>query len=330
MLVIHLLGSILIILLGARFFTNGVEWLGVRLGLARGAVGSVLAAIGTALPETMIPLAALLSGRGEVAEEIGVGAILGAPFMLGTAGLALVGCTALLCRRRGNGLSVDRGCVYRDLRFFLISYVTAVTAAFLPGWMRIAVVLVLLTTYLVFFVSALTQGARCGEDDNLAPLLVAPRHSCPPLPLIVGQVLFAFMLIIGGAKVFVGAVGWIAHDLGVPAFVFSLLLAPLATEMPELSNSVLWIREGKDTLALGNVTGAMVFQSSVVPCIGILFTTWELTPTALASALLALGSTLLAYLCLVCKGRLSSLLLLIFGAFCYLAFFTVVVVLGLK
>jgi len=260
-IVFHLVTSIIVILLGARFFTNGVEWLGVRLGLARGAVGSVLAAIGTALPETMIPVAALLSGRGEAAAEVGIGAILGAPFMLSTAGLALAGCAALLCRRRGEGLAVDCGYVYRDLRFFLLSYVTAILAAFLPGWMRVAVVVMLLATYLVFFVSALTQGVRCGEGENLTPLLVAPRFHRPPVVLIFGQVFLAFGLIMGGARVFVEAVGWIAHDLGVPVFVFSLLLAPLATEMPELSNSVLWIKERKDTLALGNITGAMVFHS---------------------------------------------------------------------
>ncbi|MGQ9756291.1 MAG: sodium:calcium antiporter [Desulfotomaculales bacterium] len=267
MVVVHLAISIVIILLGARFFTNGVEWLGVRLGLARGAIGSVLAAIGTALPETMIPVTAFLSGRGEAAEEVGVGAILGAPFMLSTAGLAFAGCAAMLCRRGGEGLAVDRGCVYRDLRFFLMAYVSAILAAFLPGWMRAAVVAVLLTTYLVFFISALTQGPRCTEGENLVPLLVAPRFHRPPLALIFAQVLFAFGLIMGGARVFVEAVGWMAYELGIPVVVFSLLLAPLATEMPELSNSVLWIRERKDTLALGNITGAMVFQSCVTnPC----------------------------------------------------------------
>src|SRR5439155_1713956 len=73
------------ILAGAELFTNGIEWFGRKLQLAEGAVGSVLAAVGTALPETMIPIIAILSGSGSAASHgIGVGATLGAPFMLAT------------------------------------------------------------------------------------------------------------------------------------------------------------------------------------------------------------------------------------------------------
>ncbi|MBI4389541.1 MAG: sodium:calcium antiporter, partial [Nitrospinae bacterium] len=52
---ILLIASFVLILLAAELFTNGVEWLGDKLNLTQGAVGSILAAIGTALPETIIP-----------------------------------------------------------------------------------------------------------------------------------------------------------------------------------------------------------------------------------------------------------------------------------
>jgi cation:H+ antiporter len=48
--VLLLLLSIAIVLAGALLFTNGVEWLGAKLDLGQGAVGSLLAAVGTALP----------------------------------------------------------------------------------------------------------------------------------------------------------------------------------------------------------------------------------------------------------------------------------------
>src|SRR4026208_289758 len=50
--------ALVIILLAAELFTNGIEWFGHKLNLAEGAVGSVLAAVGTALPGTVIPLGA--------------------------------------------------------------------------------------------------------------------------------------------------------------------------------------------------------------------------------------------------------------------------------
>ena len=55
-----MLVALAVILVAAELFTNGIEWFGHKLNLAEGAVGSVLAAVGTALPETMIPLVAIL------------------------------------------------------------------------------------------------------------------------------------------------------------------------------------------------------------------------------------------------------------------------------
>ncbi|MBC7106121.1 MAG: sodium:calcium antiporter, partial [Firmicutes bacterium] len=90
-----LAASLGLILAGAKLFTNGVEWLGRKLGWGDNAVGSILAALGTALPESMIPVVAILFGSGEASDAVGVGAILGAPFMLSTAGFFLVGLASL-------------------------------------------------------------------------------------------------------------------------------------------------------------------------------------------------------------------------------------------
>ncbi|MDI6710544.1 MAG: sodium:calcium antiporter [Thermoanaerobacterales bacterium] len=315
--------ALAVILLGARFFTNGVEWLGLRLGLARGAVGSVLAAIGTALPETMIPVVAIVLGRGEdAAQEVGVGAILGAPFMLSTMGFILAGLSAVILFRRGRGgrLTPQPALTRRDLGFFLGTYLLAIGSAFLPGGTRTYVVYALLGAYVMFLARALTQGEPVGEGGNgegPGPLLVAPRLAVPPLWLILGQVIAAFLIVMGGAKVFVNSVADMASGFGVAPLVFSMLVAPVATELPELCNSVIWIRERKDTLALGNITGAMVFQGSIVPCVGIAFTNWELTPAAMASAGLAVISAFLAYWFIGRRGYLNGWLLIGTGALFY-------------
>jgi cation:H+ antiporter len=103
-------------------------------------------------------------------------------------------------------------------------------------------------------------------------------------------VLTALGLIIGGAYLFVSEIEIVSDLLGLPPLIVSLIIAPLATELPETFNSVLWVRQGKDTLAMGNISGAMVFQSSVPVAIGVIFTTWKLTSTALLSASIALAS----------------------------------------
>src|SRR5438876_7429641 len=126
------------ILLGAEVFTNGVEWLGKRLGLGEGATGSVLAAIGTAMPETVVPVVAILFTNTVKGDEIGVGAILGAPFMLATLVMLLIGVTAYVYRDRRKRLTlrVDRAHASRDLGFFLVCYSVAVGLALLPDPVR--------------------------------------------------------------------------------------------------------------------------------------------------------------------------------------------------
>ena len=111
--------------------------------------------------------------------------------------------------------------------------------------------------------------------------------------------------------------------LGVEALVLALVLAPLATELPEKVNSFFWVREGKDALALGNVSGAMVFQSTIPVGIGLIFTQWSLDANAIVSIGLGLVGGLLAYECLHRAKRFS--LPAVFGWFGLYASFIVVV-----
>jgi cation:H+ antiporter len=114
----------------------------------------------------------------------------------------------------------------------------------------------------------------------------------------------AVLGIILGAEIFVHEVQILSESLGAAPLIVSLLITPIATELPEKFNSVLWIRRRKDTLALGNITGAMVFQATFPVSVGLLFTTWQLDTTGLVSGLLALLSGTVFYLTLRIRHRL--------------------------
>ena len=123
--ILILIIAFLIILLGAELFTNSIEWFGRKLNLAEGAVGSVLAAVGTALPETMIPIIAILFATGEASNEVGVGAILGAPFMLATLAMFVTGVAVLFVRNRrttGDTMPVDTKVLSHDMGYFAVAY----------------------------------------------------------------------------------------------------------------------------------------------------------------------------------------------------------------
>ena len=323
---IELVLALVAILVAAILFTNAVEILGERLGLAQGATGSVLAAVGTALPETTIPIVAILGAAitgadPETAGEIGVGAILGAPFLLATLAMFLMGIAAIGYRTRrssGTRLDIDTQTTRRDLGFFLVFYALAIIAGVLPlpGFLKVIGGLGLISVYVFYVVQTIRAGGgSSGETPD--KLRLWPGSTPAPTWAVAGQLVGALGIMIVGARFFVDAVESGAIAFGIPAGLIALILAPLATELPEKVNSILWIGDGKntDTLAVGNVTGAMVFQSTIPVAVGVMFTPWALGGLSLLSAGLALVSGALLYLVLRRSETLEARHLLVGGAF---------------
>jgi cation:H+ antiporter len=323
--------SLLVILAGAELFTNGIEWVGEGFGLSEGAVGSVLAAVGTALPETLLPIIAIASGH-EAGDEIGIGAILGAPFMLTTLAMVVIAVSLLWFGRggrRSTDLQIDKRAIGQDLGYFLVMYSLAVLAGLLgikAVDFALAIVLVVGYGYYVRRHFQADDEASTESGGEIHPLYVWGwlRRVVRTLPVWTkdrsvaapfAQVAIALGAIVLGAELFVDAVNGLGEKAGIPPLAFSLLVAPVATELPEKFNSVLWIRRGKDTLAMGNMTGAMVFQSSFPVTIGLLFTHWELAHEALVAAAIALVAGSVLWLTLRIRGRLSAPLLLLQGVF---------------
>jgi len=323
--IVVLILSLIVILFAAALFTNGIEWLGKKLKLSEGAVGSVLAAVGTALPETMIPIVAILTGH-EDSSHVGIGAILGAPFMLATLAFFVVGVSAVAFKKRKQGklLMVDASIFQRDIRFFLIVFALAAAMAFVHiQWLRYIVALLLVVLYVIYVYHTVRDGQTDGETE-IEPLVFARKMDEPGMFPVVTQVLVALLLIVGGARYFIDSITLVSQSLHVSPLLLSLLISPVATELPEKFNSIFWMRDGKDTLAMGNITGAMVFQSSVVPALGIAFTSWELSLTALISVILALLSSGIVYGYSLRRKQLNANVLIFSGSF-YLVFVIYVV-----
>ena len=295
--------------------------------MRQGAVGSLLAAVGTALPESMIAIVAIVgpvisgdtSGDGAL---IGIGAILGAPFMLATLAMFVVGVSAVVFRDRrdqGTGLRIDPATIGRDIGFFLIFFAVAAGVGLveMPIILKVVIAIVLAIGYGVYVKRTLTSGEHLEEVPER--LLMLPRTQDPPFWAVLFQTLASLGVIIAGAHFFVDAVEHAAEGLGLPAGLVALVLAPLATELPEKFNSVFWMRDGKDTLALGNITGAMMFQSTIPVAFGVLFTPWDLQPLDLFAVLLALVSGGLIFYTLKRSGTLKAGRLMVGGLF-YVAF----------
>jgi cation:H+ antiporter len=339
--------GLVVILLGAELFTNGIEWFGQKLDLAEGAVGSVLAAVGTALPETLIPIVAIVfSGHaadgGDSGHGVGVGAILGAPFMLGTLAMLVTGVAVWTQRKKrptGDLVLVDTAVLRKDVAYFFVAYLIAVGTAFVPsdaGIVRLGAAVVLIGLYALYVRAHFIADPNVDAVDlphlrELAPLRlhgwdVTGKRAEPLVPrlrIVNFQVLLAVGLILGGSVVFVQAVEHLSGALGVPPIILALIVAPIATELPEKFNSVIWVRQAKDTLALGNITGAMVFQSCIPTVFGMLLAAdaWKVdfhsteSVLSFASAGIAFLSMAVIFLPTIRSGRLTARALCLGGVF---------------
>ena len=284
MIFVELLAMLLVILIAAEVFTNALEHLGEKLGISEGVTGSLFAAVGTALPETMVPLLALLAGTQNAAtnEEIGVGAILGAPLMLATLSISLM--TISVWKRRGTQghLRPERTGLTRDLNFFIIAFSFAAVAMYVPHTLsavRYGISACMVLIYFVYVMMTLKASKALVEEGHATEaggVMFLCKIGLPNnMTVIVIQLILGLALLVAGAKGFIHGIEAASAILGISALILSLLIIPIATELPEKVNSILWIRKGKDTLAFGNITGAMVFQGTLLPAIGIMLTPWE-------------------------------------------------------
>lgn len=324
---ILLLIALGIILLGATVFTNGLEWFGKKMHLSDGAVGSIFAAVGTALPETLVPIVAIMFGSADAGHKIGVGAIIGAPFMLGTLAFFISGLAVMLNRSKRADypvMRVDTVVMRRDMEYFLILYAVAIAASFLGGHpvIKTFIALSLFLCYGGYVLKTLRGGgepeAHEIEESEIDPCYFAPKSHDPHMSIIAFQVLSSLLLIVWGSYIFVEKVQIISLQMGISPFILAMIIAPIATELPEKFNSVIWIGKGKDTLAIGNVTGAMVFQGSMITAIGIMMTDWRLNTAALITVALTFASVGIAYAQIRWKKHLTPGTLLVGGVFYFL------------
>lgn len=326
-----LLAALCIILLGSELFTNAVEHVGQRFGLSEGLVGSVLAAVATALPEAVVPVIAVFFSGGDRAmgEAVGTGAILGSPLMLITLAMALIGLASGLRRGWNAQLRPETSGLLRDLAYFTVAYSIACITLFVPagsGDVRAMAGFALLFLYFYYVYNTVLASSLLVKQGHGTqahkPLLLAQAGILPVRLWESLQLALGVVLIVAGAKMFVWGVERLAGFSGLDAMALSLLVIPVATEMPEKLNSILWVRRGKDTLAFGNVTGAMVFQGTLLPAFGMQLAVW--TPSR--PVLLTMGVTFAGVLwifLLALRRHLTPFGLMLNGLG-YLAFFALI------
>lgn len=296
-MILNFVLALLIIVVAAELFTNATEWAGYRLHLGQGATGSLLAGIGTALPETVVPIVALVHGAPS-ASRVATGAVLGSSFLLLTLGVAFTG-AAVMSRRQEPSISVAPGQVHRDLGAFVIAFTLVCIAMLLPQTARYGVGAVLIAIYAGYVV--VTVRGREPAESMPEPLHLTrwQARASTHWVFIATQLVIAVAGLVLGSNIFVSGLTDTATALHVDALVLALIVVPVATELPETLNSILWIRSRDDGLAFGNVAGSATFQACILGAIGVVFTPWRPGSAGVVGA----GLTLITALWLLWRLR---------------------------
>lgn len=281
-----LLGTAALIYLACEYFVNGVEWAGRQMAVGQQATGSILAAFGTALPESAITLVAVAFGATDAQRELGVGAALGGPLVLATIAYATVGIVLLASRQTLPDTPAIRAEFQRlshDQTWFLWIFLCKVALGLVLFAWKPWLGVLFLAAYAVYFRKEMAAGDDL-DEGLLEPLKFAPRHAHPPRWAVAAQTLLALLVIFWASHVFVQQLDALGPQLGIRPQLLALLLCPIATELPETLNAVIWVRQGKHRLALANISGSMMIQATVPTAFGLFFTRWMFDESLIAAA----------------------------------------------
>lgn len=330
----YLLHSVLIVILlgliiyDCVLFTNSAENFGKEYNLSNGVVGGLIAAIGTALPETIVPLVAVIGSvitekSIEVGEDIALGAVLGSPFLLSTVAFFVTGLAVCVCsvvKKRTCKMCANPIVLIRDLKFFAVSYSTAILCAFIPSKpIKFCIATFLFAYYFWYVYKTIKKDFGCDCEAEMTDELIFAKtfnQKRNKRALVLIQIAFSLIFLVVLAHFFVNEILYVANALKISPIIISLLLAPIATELPECFNSTIWIGQTKDTLSISNITGALVFQSCIPAAIGITLTPWKFDQATGLSVVLVYCSLLWVYTnAIKNKGMLNHRILISCGLF---------------
>ncbi|HEX4095338.1 MAG TPA: sodium:calcium antiporter, partial [Caulobacteraceae bacterium] len=302
-----LLGSAAVIYLACEYFVNGVEWVGRKFAVGQQATGSILAAFGTALPESVVTFVAVAFGASAAQKAVGVGAALGGPLVLSTIAYATVGVVLICCRTKlpkTEGIRADFKGLSRDQGWFLVIFAAKIALGVVAFTFKPWLGVLFLAAYGAYFWKEM-RGEGEAEDHDLEPLKLTPRVATPQTWAAVTQTVIALVVIFAASRLFVLQLDKLGPALGIKPQLLALLLSPIATELPETLNAITWVRQGKHRLALANISGAMMIQATIPSALAIFATPWLFDVPLIVSG--ALTAAAIVYLWwLFRRGRVDA------------------------
>ncbi len=242
--------GLIVLVISSDRFVDGAAATARYFGMPSLLIGMVIVGFGTSAPELVVSVLAAMQGSSGIA--------IGNAYGSNIANIALIlGLTALL-----NPVQVSSKILRKELP--ILTFVTLLSVGLLLDLefssFDAAVLLLLLALLMVW---TIFNGLK-KEPDALA----VEVDQAVPKPLTLKKALlflvFGLLFLILSSRILVWGAVEIAQLFGVSDLVIGLTIVAVGTSLPELASSILAAKKGEHDIAMGNVIGSNLFNSTAV------------------------------------------------------------------
>jgi len=240
-----------VLIWGADVIINQSERIALKFKIPEFIIGATLIALGTSLPEMAASVAASLNGKADIA----ISNVIGSNIL----NITLVLATVFLISKK---ITPARDFFAKDSTWALVPVLVFILMIFDGVISRFdaALLLLLMGSYLLF----LLQDAKSIPDleniEEFEEIDLSTFSWTKVIPLL----LLGFVLVIIGAHFTVESASEIARDFGISEWIIGIIMISLGTSLPELVVSISAAVKGKVDMAIGNIIGSNMANTTVV------------------------------------------------------------------
>lgn len=257
--ILWLILGLVLILAGANFLTDGAASVARRLGISDLVVGLTVVAFGTSTPELVISIMAAISGNAPLA----VGNVVGSNiFNI----LAIIGLTSLV-----RPIVIERSVMTRQMPLMLLSSLLLLMLGN-SGWIdgtgvneisRVSGIFLDLL-FILFMIYTVVVARHESELHPETRQEENKKKEERNVLLSTVYILGGLAALVWGGDRFVDGASGIARSLGMSDAMIGLTIVAAGTSLPELAASVAAAIKGHPGLAVGNVIGSNIFNTTLV------------------------------------------------------------------
>ena len=236
-----------VLIWGAEMLIHQSEKIALRFDIPEFIIGATLIALGTSLPEMAASVAASAADKPEIA----ISNVIGSNILNITLVLASVFLIARNIKPDRDFFAKDSTWALMPVFVFILMIMDGVISRF-----DAMLLMLMMGAYLLFLV----QDAKSLPEDELEDVAKEPFS----WPLTLLMLAIGFVLVIVGAHFTVESASDIAKSFGVSEWIIGIVMISFGTSLPELVVSISASVKGKVDMAIGNIIGSNMANTSVV------------------------------------------------------------------